>query len=170
MRGRGGGSRGGGRGGKSGKGGKSRDFGPPDRVVEIGVFLHNAESEMVCKSTAEKIPYFNAPIYLENKQKVGKIEEVLGPINEVFFTIKPDDGIESASFEKESKFYIDPTKLLDPQRFLDQEKPKPKGTGGKGGKGGKGGRGGKGGKGKGGSRGGKGGSRGGGKGKGRGGR
>mmetsp|Transcript_28679 Transcript_28679/g.56340 ORF Transcript_28679/g.56340 Transcript_28679/m.56340 type:complete len:187 (-) Transcript_28679:114-674(-) len=181
---RGGGSSGGFRGGRGGssrggkgKGGKGRDMGPPDRVVEIGVFLHNAETDMVCKSTSDKIPYFNAPIYLENKQKVGKVEDVLGPINEVFFTIKPDDGVESSGFEKEKKFYIDPMKLLDAQRFIDAEKPKPKGAGGKGGKGGgKGGRGGKGGSrggkggkgGRGGSRGGKGG-RGGSRGRGRGG-
>eukprot|EP00462_Mataza_sp_D1_P023954 CAMPEP_0175139230 /NCGR_PEP_ID=MMETSP0087-20121206/10784_1 /TAXON_ID=136419 /ORGANISM="Unknown Unknown, Strain D1" /LENGTH=200 /DNA_ID=CAMNT_0016422211 /DNA_START=29 /DNA_END=632 /DNA_ORIENTATION=+ len=140
---RGGGSSGGFRGGRGGssrggkgKGGKGRDMGPPDRVVEIGVFLHNAETDMVCKSTSDKIPYFNAPIYLENKQKVGKVEDVLGPINEVFFTIKPDDGVESSGFEKEKKFYIDPMKLLDAQRFIDAEKPKPKGAGGKGGKGG----------------------------------
>jgi H/ACA ribonucleoprotein complex subunit 1 len=29
------------------------------------------------------IPYFNAPVFKENKQQIGKIEEVFGPINEV---------------------------------------------------------------------------------------
>jgi hypothetical protein len=51
---------------------------------EVGAFIHPCElSEMLCKSTQDKIPYFNAPVYLENKQKIGKIEEVLGPVNEV---------------------------------------------------------------------------------------
>jgi H/ACA ribonucleoprotein complex subunit 1 len=29
----------------------------------------------------QQIPYFNAPIFLENKTQVGKIEEIFGPIN-----------------------------------------------------------------------------------------
>ena len=68
--------------------------------AEVGEFIHPAESEMLCKATQDKIPYFNAPIYLENKQKIGKIEEVLGPTNEVYFTVKLDDGMNAESFEK----------------------------------------------------------------------
>ena len=30
-----------------------------------------------------QIPYFNAPIYLENKTQIGKVEEILGSINNV---------------------------------------------------------------------------------------
>ena len=29
----------------------------------------------------KQIPYFNAPIYLENKTQIGKVEEILGPIH-----------------------------------------------------------------------------------------
>ena len=29
--------------------------------------MHSCEGEMVCESVNPKIPYFNAPIYLENK-------------------------------------------------------------------------------------------------------
>ena len=35
--------------------------------TEMGTFLHATEGEMVCESINTKIPYFNAPIYLENK-------------------------------------------------------------------------------------------------------
>ena len=35
--------------------------------VEMGSFTHACEGEMVCESINTKIPYFNAPIYLENK-------------------------------------------------------------------------------------------------------
>jgi H/ACA ribonucleoprotein complex subunit 1 len=31
----------------------------------------------------KKIPYFNAPIYLEYKTQIGKVEEIFGPINEI---------------------------------------------------------------------------------------
>ncbi len=44
-------------------------MGPPATVLELGSFLHATEGEMVCESTNTKIPYFNAPIYLENKVK-----------------------------------------------------------------------------------------------------
>ena len=30
-----------------------------------------------------QIPYFNAPIFLENKTQVGKVEEILGQVNSV---------------------------------------------------------------------------------------
>src|SRR6056300_779772 len=62
---------------------------------EIGKVVHECESELVCKlSQADtKIPYFNAGIYLENKKKIGKIDEIFGPINLVMFTIKMDPGI-----------------------------------------------------------------------------
>jgi H/ACA ribonucleoprotein complex subunit 1 len=36
---------------------------------------------MVCDAAIEKVPYFNAPIFLENKTQIGKIEEILGPVN-----------------------------------------------------------------------------------------
>ncbi len=51
-------------------------------VAEVAVFQHACEGEAVTKLTHEKIPYFNAPIYLENKTQIGKVEEIFGPINE----------------------------------------------------------------------------------------
>lgn len=36
----------------------------------------------MCKCTNEKIPYFNAPIFLENKQQIGKVDEIFGPIRD----------------------------------------------------------------------------------------
>ena len=28
----------------------------------------------------EKVPQFNAPIFLENKEQIGKVDEIFGPI------------------------------------------------------------------------------------------
>ena len=39
--------------------------------AEMGTFVHAAEGEMVCESTNIKIPFFNAPMYLENKVRKG---------------------------------------------------------------------------------------------------
>ena len=39
--------------------------------------MHSCEGEMVCESINPKIPYFNAPIYLENKVRHNPIEQSL---------------------------------------------------------------------------------------------
>eukprot|EP01038_Epipyxis_sp_PR26KG_P010459 gene10459-14050_t len=114
-------------GGRGDRGGRGRgrgpiDDGPPAEVVEVGVFLHSAEGEMVCRLTNAMIPYFNAGIYLENKAKVGKVEEVFGPINKVYFTIKPDVGVNAGSFKLEDKVFIGSDKLLPLSRFTNEGK------------------------------------------------
>jgi H/ACA ribonucleoprotein complex subunit 1 len=81
---------------------------------------------------------------------IGKVDEILGPINQVFFTIKPSEGIQATSFKSGDKFYIGGDKLLPLEKFLPKPKPlpgapKPKRAGGaRGGRGGpmRGGRGG----------------------------
>ncbi|KZV61879.1 Gar1-domain-containing protein [Peniophora sp. CONT] len=123
--GRGGGGFGGGRGGRGGF--QRQDFGPPDTVLEMGTFVHAVEDEMLCSSLMpDKVPYFNAPIYLQNKSVIGKVDEILGPINEVFFSVKMGDGMVASSFKKGDKVYIGGDKLLPIERFL----PKPKVVGG----------------------------------------
>ncbi|OJA08222.1 hypothetical protein AZE42_09391 [Rhizopogon vesiculosus] len=115
-------SRGGGRGG--GRGGfQQRDFGPPATVIEMGTFLHAVEDEMLCSSLiSDRVPYFNAPIYLQNKSVIGKVDEILGPINEVYFSVKMGEGMVASSFKQGDKVYIGGDKLLPIERFL----PKPK--------------------------------------------
>ncbi|PLN84072.1 Gar1/Naf1 RNA binding region-domain-containing protein [Aspergillus taichungensis] len=108
--------RGGPRGGSGFRGGRGgfqqQSFGPPAQVLEMGSFMHACEGEMLCESINPKIPYFNAPIYLENKTPIGKVDEVLGPINQVYFTIKPQEGIVATSFKPGDKVYIGGDKLL----------------------------------------------------------
>jgi hypothetical protein len=50
--------------------------------AEVGYFTHACEEQLVCKATCEKVPYFNAPIYLENKEQVGQVDEILGAIRD----------------------------------------------------------------------------------------
>uniref|UniRef100_A0A8D0GVJ3 H/ACA ribonucleoprotein complex subunit n=1 Tax=Sphenodon punctatus TaxID=8508 RepID=A0A8D0GVJ3_SPHPU len=160
SRGRGGFSRGGGRGGGrggfgrggGGRGGFNRgyDQGPPESVVILGEFMHPCEDDIVCKCTTEenKVPYFNAPVYLNNKEQIGKVDEIFGQLRDFYFSVKLSDNMKASSFKKLQKFYIDPAKLLPLQRFLPRppgEKGPPRG-GGRGGRGGRGGgRGGRGG-------------------------
>ncbi|CAH8380987.1 unnamed protein product [Eruca vesicaria subsp. sativa] len=130
----GGGNRGGGRFG--GGGGGWRDEGPPSEVVEVATFLRACEGDAVTKLCQEKIPHFNAPIYLENKIQIGKVDEIFGAINESLFSIKMKEGIVATSYAEGDKFYIDPLKLMPLARFLPQ--PKGQSVGGRGGRGGRG--------------------------------
>ena len=68
------------------------------------------------------IPFFNAGIFLENKAKIGKVEEILGPISKVFFTVKPDHGVNATSFKVDDMFYIGTDKLLPLSRFTNEQK------------------------------------------------
>lgn len=58
--------------------------------IEVGTFTHLCENDIVCETTCGKIPYFNAPVYFENKTQIGKIDEIFGGIksnvNLFFFT------------------------------------------------------------------------------------
>jgi len=82
---------------------------------------------MLCASVKpDKVPWFNAPIYLQNKSVIGKVDEILGPINEMFFSVKMNEGMVAGSFKTGDKVYIAGDKLFPIDRFL----PKPKVTGG----------------------------------------
>lgn len=158
-------SRGGGR--DRGRGGFNRNFdqGPPESVVLFGVYDYPCQGDLVCKAQIEDVPYFNAPIYLENKSQIGKVDEIFGNIKDYYVSIKPSENIKAESFKKDNKLYIDPNKLLPLKRFLPQPPgSKPRGGGRGGGRGfGGGGRGGGGFRGRGGGGfGGRGGGRGGG--------
>ncbi|EGI67068.1 PREDICTED: H/ACA ribonucleoprotein complex subunit 1 [Acromyrmex echinatior] len=158
FRGRGGRGGGGFRGGRGGGGfnrgrpggfDKSRgyDQGPPETVTLLGHFTWTVENDLVLKVDIEQIPFFNAPIYTENKQQIGKIDEIFGNIRDYYVSVKLSENVKASSFQKDVQLYIDPAKLLPLQRFL----PKPPGEQKRGGGGGRvmkrggGGRGGRGG-------------------------
>lgn len=139
MTGRGGGGRGGGRGdGRGGRGGRGgggrfqRDEGPPEQVVEAARVVHECESELVCRWTlAEKVPYFNAGAYLENKRRIGKVDEILGKIQHVYITIKMDPGVVSSSFQPDDVVYVGTDKLLPLARFTNPSAGGGRGRGGR---------------------------------------
>ncbi|CAI5449690.1 unnamed protein product [Caenorhabditis angaria] len=148
----------GGRGGRGGFGGGGRggyDQGPPEEVVPLGVFMHACQDDIVCNTTCGKIPYFNAPVFFENKEQIGKVDEIFGSPGENGFSVTLSQGIKASSFKAGTELYIDPGKLLPVERFL----PNAGGSRGRGGRGRGGDRGGRGGGGgfRGGDRGGRGG-------------
>ncbi|KAL5572545.1 hypothetical protein UlMin_022142 [Ulmus minor] len=69
----------------------------------------------------KECPYFNEPIYLQNKTQIGKVDEIFGAINESVIVLdKNDEGIVATSYSAGDKFYINPEKLLPLARFLPQ--------------------------------------------------
>uniref|UniRef100_A0A0N5AG32 H/ACA ribonucleoprotein complex subunit n=1 Tax=Syphacia muris TaxID=451379 RepID=A0A0N5AG32_9BILA len=129
--GRGGGRRGfgGNRGGRGGGRGM-QDQGPPSEVIELGYFTHCCEDDIVCNSTCDKVPYFNAPVFFENKEQIGKVDEIFGGIKDTSFSVKLNSDIKAASFKEGQKLFIDPAKLLPIERFLSNARPRGRGAGG----------------------------------------
>lgn len=113
---RGGGGRGGGggfrgRGGGGGGGGGNNfrkfDAGPPERVIPVGYFDYVCQDDLVCKVTIEDVPYFNAPIFLENKEQIGKIDEIFGNLRDYYVSIKLGDNMKASSFKSQQKVRFD---------------------------------------------------------------
>ena len=125
------GRRGSGRGGRGGR--PKPDWNqPPESVCEVGYVMHPCEEFILVKNTLEdKVPIFGRPVYIENKKKIGMIEDVLGPINEFMFSVKCDEGIKPTSFKENTKIYMNVEHFLSFDRFLPK-KPTPKGQKGKG--------------------------------------
>ena len=129
------------------RGGPNRgsfDQGPPSYVVPYATFLHKSENNLLVKCTdMSRFPKFNRGVYLENKAKVGSVDEILGPVNAFYFSIKPVQGVDPKSFKEGQIFYMNPEDLLSTDRFTRPQTPRPKGPPGAkrfGGPGGPGGR------------------------------
>ena len=90
-------------------------------MTEFGEFSHECEGQLVVNATIDKIPFFNAPVYLKNITQIGKIDEILGPIKGYIVSVQLNENYKATSFENGQKMYIDPRKLLPLDRFL----PKP---------------------------------------------
>lgn len=70
----------------------------------MGHFTHPCQNDIVLKvDLEEEVPYFNAPIYTEDKNQIGKIDEIFGPIRDYFVSVKLSDNIKSKSFSKNDK-------------------------------------------------------------------
>uniref|UniRef100_A0A0N4Z6S7 H/ACA ribonucleoprotein complex subunit n=1 Tax=Parastrongyloides trichosuri TaxID=131310 RepID=A0A0N4Z6S7_PARTI len=141
MSGRGGFSRGGGRGGRGsgrggGRGGGGRNFdqGPPANVEVVGSVTHTVDENTICVSnTSGKIPYFNAVIYNENIQQLGKVDEIYGNPGDNGFSVILADGIKAKKFKEGDQVHIDPYKLLPIDRFLPGAQTSGGSRGGRGG-------------------------------------
>jgi len=124
------GGRGGSRGGRGGFSNNRGGFdqGPPSYVIPYGTFLHKSENQIVVRCTdMGRFPKFNRGVYLENKAKVGSVDEIFGPLSAFYFSVKPAEGIKAESFKEGTVFYMSPEDLLTTDRFTRPQAPRPKG-------------------------------------------
>lgn len=117
--------------------------GPPERVEAVCEFSHTCGEQIIVKATnVKKVPKFNRGIYLENKTKVGTVDEILGPIDGFFYSINLVSGVTADSYKVGDKFYMGWEDTLPIDRFLPKPKGAPKSGGPRRGPGGPGGPGG----------------------------
>eukprot|EP00826_Nyctotherus_ovalis_P062283 TRINITY_DN8984_c0_g1_i3.p1 TRINITY_DN8984_c0_g1~~TRINITY_DN8984_c0_g1_i3.p1 ORF type:complete len:174 (+),score=30.82 TRINITY_DN8984_c0_g1_i3:118-639(+) len=116
------GDRGGFRGGFRGRRGWQESTGPPKEVVELGEFTHACEGFMICKALGQDVPLINRHVFNKDKNKIGIVDEIFGPINSYGFAVKLEEGVKAESFKPGCKVYTDPYSLRPVSFFL----PKPK--------------------------------------------
>lgn len=66
-------------------------------------FLHPCANDLVLKVDMEDVPFFNAPVYLENKQSIGKIDEILGNLHDYYVSVKLTTDLKASSFNVNDK-------------------------------------------------------------------
>lgn len=76
------------------------------QVMLVGHYKWPCEGDLVVKSAIEDVPYFNAPVYLEDKKQIGKIDEIFGSIRDYYFSVKLSEDLFAKSFSSNQKVSI----------------------------------------------------------------
>ena len=58
---------------------------------------------MLKVQTEDVVPYFNAPIYTKDKNQIGKIDEIFGPIKDYYVSIKLGENLKAKSFKEKDE-------------------------------------------------------------------
>ncbi|CAD8043722.1 unnamed protein product [Paramecium primaurelia] len=125
-----GGGRGAPRGGSFGRGGgrggrPQFTQGPPAKVEPFATFSHVCGNQIIVKALGKQlVPRFFRSVYFENKQPIGKVDEIFGPIENYLFSVTLEEGIAPKSFKQDQLIYMDAYDCMPMDRFL----PKPKGA------------------------------------------
>jgi H/ACA ribonucleoprotein complex subunit 1 len=109
--------------------GRGAPMGTPAYVVAVCTYEHPAENQIVLKATdLTRVPKFNRGVYLESKARIGSVDEILGPINDFYYSAKLEEGVKASSLKKGQALYMSPEDMLPIERFLTKAKPA-RGTG-----------------------------------------
>lgn len=112
---------------RNSKQGFNRSGGYQEKELKIennifsGIFYKSCKNDLVVKSELKDlVPYFNGRIFLENREEIGKVDEILGPIHEYFYSVKLKEGITVHSFAPDTKFFINSEQTLPMSRFMPE--------------------------------------------------
>lgn len=89
-------------------------------TIHMGSFLHACEELAVLKLEHRNIPYPNSPVLARGKV-VGKIDEVFGPMNNTYVSVRFEGGAKVADYKAEDKFESYKDKFIFRDRFLPRE-------------------------------------------------
>jgi H/ACA ribonucleoprotein complex subunit 1 len=58
---------------------------------------------LICYVMGDRVPLLMRHIYLQNKNRVGKVDDVFGPMSKPGLAIQPDDGVKADGFKAGDK-------------------------------------------------------------------
>ena len=93
------------------------DQGPPEYVEAVAEFSHACEGMLICNVLGGNVPLLMRSIYLQNKNKIGKVDDVFGQMSRPGLAIKPDENVKAESFKAGDKLYADPQQTRPTQFF-----------------------------------------------------
>lgn len=89
-------------------------------TIALGTYIHPSEDMLVLKLQCKDIPYPNSSV-LHNKKQIGKVDEVFGPIDDVYVAVKLEPGQKLSDFSVNTKFEAYKDKFIFKERFLPRE-------------------------------------------------
>ena len=82
---------------------------------------------LICNVLGGNVPLLMRSIYLQNKNKIGKVDDVFGQMSKPGLAIKPDEDVKAESFKAGDKLYADPQQTR-PTHFFAPRPPIAKGA------------------------------------------
>lgn len=77
-------------------------------MVEVATFSHACEGEIIAMVDGNRVPLLARMIYTANKQLIGKVEDVFGPMHSPGLCVKTDSnsGVKAESFKSGDKVSV----------------------------------------------------------------
>ena len=69
----------------------------------MAAYTATVEGLITCSLLEKKVPLLMRSIYLENKQLIGKVDDVFGPVTAPGIAIKPVEGVKGESLKEGDK-------------------------------------------------------------------
>ena len=69
----------------------------------VAEFSHACEGLAICYVKGEKVPLLMRAVYLKDKKKIGKVDDVFGTVQKPGIAIQCEEGIKADSFKPGDK-------------------------------------------------------------------